>query len=281
MPDVPGGAEAVRRLLESPRYEMLPLKSAAAQIEFLPKAATVTVTASPTKSLEATLELAAELSNRGFDAIPHLAARMVEDGAHLSRIVAFLDANDLHRVFIVAGDAKEAGEYPDALSLIRGVESLGATLPDIGIASYPDGHAFIGDDALSQALSDKQPYASYMTTQMCFDADTIDSWLAGVRSQGITLPVHLGIPGVAPLQKLIRISAQIGVGQSVKYLSRQKGLFRRITSASTYSPDQLIADLVGVVTDPAAAVEALHFYTFSEIEALETWRQDWLAILGQ
>jgi len=279
MPDALGGAEAVRRLLEHPEYELVPLKNAVAQSDFLPKAATVTVIASPTKPLEATLDLAGELAGRGFTAIPHLAARMVEDRAHLTRIAAFLDDNNLRRVFIVAGDAKEAGEFPHSLSLIRGLESLGATPPVFGIASYPDGHPFIDGDALAQSLSDKQPYASYMTTQMCFDADTVADWVSAARSDGVTLPIHLGIPGVAAIQKLIRISVQIGVGQSAKYLSRHKGLFRRITPQSTYSPDELIADLIGVITDPAARVEALHFYTFNEIEALEVWRQDWLRVL--
>ena len=279
MVDDIGGAEAVRNLLQSPKYEMLPLKSATAQIEFLPDGATVTVTASPVKGPEPTLELAAELATRGYPVITHLAARSVADEAHLSRIVEVLDADDLDRVFLVGGDAKEPGEYPDALSLIKGFESVGATFSEIGIGAYPDGHAFIPDDALAQALADKQPHASYMTTQMCFDATLIDDWVSESRADGITLPLHIGIPGVAEFQKLIRISAQIGVGQSARFLSKSTGLFRRLAPQSNYTPDKLIADLVGVITDPAAEVQALHFYTFNQIETLEAWRRRWLAVL--
>lgn len=280
MVDELGGAEAVRRLLQSPEFELIPLPSVAKQIEFLPEAATVTVTASPTTGLEPTLELAAELSQRGFSVIPHIAARSVADRAHLSRIVQFLDTAGLGRVFIVAGDATETGEFPDGLSLIRAMESLGSSLPEIGIPAYPDGHPFISDEVLGQALGDKQRYASYMTTQMCFDPVTIADWIEQTRSQHITLPLHIGIPGVAPLQKLISISAQIGVGQSARYLSRHTGLFRRLGPQSSYSPDQLIADLIGVITDPAADVEALHLYSFNQIEALEAWRKEWLAALA-
>lgn len=279
MVDESGGAAAVRRLLQSPEFELIPLPSVAKQIEFLPEAATVTVTSSPTRGLEPTLELAAELSRRGFTVIPHLAARSVTDRAHLSRIVQFLDSTGLGRVFIVAGDSKETGEFPDGLSLIRGMEELGS-LPEIGIPAYPDGHPFISDEVLRRVLADKQEDASYMTTQMCFDPSTIADWISQTRSQNITLPLHIGIPGVASLQKLISVSAQIGVGQSARYLSRHTGLFRRLGPQSSFSPDQLIADLIGVITDPAADVEALHLYSFNQIESLEAWRTGWLAALA-
>jgi methylenetetrahydrofolate reductase (NADPH) len=279
MVDESGGAAAVRRLLQSPEFELIPLPSVAKQIEFLPEAATVTVTSSPTRGLEPTLELAAELSRRGFTVIPHLAARSVTDRAHLSRIVQFLDSAGLGRVFIVAGDSKETGEFPDGLSLIRGMKDLGS-LPEIGIPAYPDGHPFISDEVLRRVLAEKQEDASYMTTQMCFDASTIADWISQTRSQNITLPLHIGIPGVASLQKLISVSAQIGVGQSARYLSRHTGLFRRLGPQSSFSPDQLIADLIGVITDPAADVEALHLYSFNQIESLEAWRTGWLAALA-
>lgn len=279
MVDESGGAAAVRRLLQSPEFELIPLPSVAKQIEFLPEAATVTVTSSPTRGLEPTLELAAELSRRGFTVIPHLAARSVTDRAHLSRIVQFLDSAGLGRVFIVAGDSKETGEFPDGLSLIRDMKDLGS-LPEIGIPAYPDGHPFISDEVLRRVLAEKQEDASYMTTQMCFDASTIADWISQTRSQNITLPLHIGIPGVASLQKLISVSAQIGVGQSARYLSRHTGLFRRLGPQSSFSPDQLIADLIGVITDPAADVEALHLYSFNQIESLEAWRTGWLAALA-
>ncbi len=279
MVDESGGAAAVRRLLQSPEFELIPLPSVAKQIEFLPEAATVTVTSSPTRGLEPTLELAAELSRRGFTVIPHLAARSVTDRAHLSRIVQFLDFAGLGRVFIVAGDSKETGEFPDGLSLIRGMKDLGS-LPEFGIPAYPDGHPFISDEVLRRVLADKQEDASYMTTQMCFDPSTIADWISQTRSQNITLPLHIGLPGVASLQKLISVSAQIGVGQSARYLSRHTGLFRRLGPQSNFLPDQLIADLIGVITDPAADVQALHLYSFNQIESLEAWRTGWLAALA-
>ena len=48
----------------------------------------LTVTASPGKGLEATLDLTERLTKHGYVAVPHLAARMVRDRAELEEICA-------------------------------------------------------------------------------------------------------------------------------------------------------------------------------------------------
>ncbi len=263
---------AVRRLMEAPEFEVLPFRSTIEQVAFLPEGSTVTVTVSPAKGIEPTLRYSVELARLGFDVVPHLAARSIADEAQLVHAMDAITEAGIDRVFIIGGDETEPGEYFDALSLIQAIESLGYPLPTIGIGAYPDGHAFIPGEALRQALKDKQPYASYMTTQMCFDAEVISRWVADVRADGITLPIHLGLPGVAPLHKLISISAKIGVGDSVRFLSKHAGLLRRMI----YSPDDLASGLGDAIADPLANVEALHFYTFNQVQSCETWRQDWL-----
>ncbi len=275
MKDKTGMTEAVRRLLQRPEFELLAFRSTIDQIDFLPEAATVTITASPTKGIEPVLRYATELAQRGFDVVPHMAARSIADQAHLLQALDTLTEANIRRVFVIGGDAKEAGEFSDALSLIQAIEALGHPLPEIGVAAYPGGHPFIPHDVLRQALKDKQPYASHMTTQMCFDPAIISNWISDVRADGITLPIHLGMPGVAPLHKLISISARIGVGDSVRFLSKHKGLLRR----ATYSPDKLIMGLADVIADSSAKIEALHFYTFNQVESTEGWRKDWLATL--
>ncbi|MCZ6661492.1 MAG: methylenetetrahydrofolate reductase, partial [Actinobacteria bacterium] len=161
----------------------------------------------------------------------------------------------------------------------QAIESLGYPLPEIGVAAYPDGHPFISHETLRQALKNKQPHASYMTTQMCFDPIIISDWIADVRSDGITLPIHLGMPGVAPVRKLISIAAQIGVGDSARFLSRHRGLFGRLTRQSTYAPDRLANGLSQVIADPEANIGVVHLYTFNQVETSEAWRQDWLAAI--
>lgn len=270
---------ALRRLLEKPKFEVLPLKNVLDQVGFLPEGATVSVTASPTKNLEDTVNLAGDLCMRGFDVIPHLSARMTHDKTHLAALLERLADLEISRAFVVGGDATQRGIFPDGYSLLLALEDLGHHLTEIGVPSYPEGHAVIPDGNLRQALHLKQPYASYMTTQMCFDARAITGFVSGCREDGISLPVQIGIPGVADRLKLVRISTRIGVGQSVRFLSKHRGLVSRFIKPGGYAPEALLEDLVPALADPEISITGVHVYTFNQCETTERWRQDYLETL--
>ena len=274
-----GGREAVRRILEHAKFELIPLKNVLDQSKYLPAGAAVSVTASPAKTLEDTMDLAAELQQQGFDAIPHLAARMTRDKAHLESLLKRMEAMEVSRVFLVGGDAQDPGDFFDAHSVLQALANIGHHLTEIGVTAYPEGHHVIPDAKLRQALHDKQPHAAYMTTQMCFDARAITSFVARSRADGITMPVHLGLPGVADRLKLMRISARIGVGQSVSFLSKNRGLIAKFLKPGGYTPDELLENLGDTLQNPEAAIEGVHIYTFNQCETTERWRQEYLASL--
>jgi len=274
------GRTALIRILSDPTFELLPLKSVRAQIEALPAGARVSVTASPAKGLEATIDLAAELGAAGFEAVPHLSARMVRDRAHLADLLARAAAGGLERAFVVGGDAADPGEYPDGLSLLRGIQEVGPVPAAIGVPCYPDGHAFIPDDALLAALRAKAPFAAWMTTQLCFNPARISGWLAARRAEGIATPVLLGIPGVTEPHRLLAISAKIGVRDTRRFVSRNLGLVARLVrSGGFYRPDGLLADLAPTIADEAMRVTGAHLYTFNQVATTEAWRRDYLARL--
>jgi len=276
----PAARDALIRVLANPKFELLPLKSVDAQSAFLPVGATVSVTASPSKGIEATIELTVRLAERGFLAIPHLSARMIRDRAHLKSLLAGLAAGGISRAFVVGGDADEPGDYPDGLSLLRAMAELGHPFAEIGIPCYPQGHATIPDDRLLAALAEKQGFATSMTTQLCFDPKAIRTWLLDRRADGISLPVTIGIPGVAELHKLIEISARIGVRDSRRFVTKNTALVGRILRPGGYRPDGLLAALAPLLLDPLADVHGLHLYTFNQVETTEEWRQAYLAGLA-
>jgi len=276
--DAPGRA-AISRLLETPKYEILPLKSARPQMAFLPPGSTVSVTASPNKTLEDTLDLCADLLQAGHKPIPHLSARMTKDRGHLESLLGRMAELGLRQAFVVGGDASDPGEFFDAGSLLSAMAEIGHDLTEIGIGSYPEGHHIVDDETALTALKDKQPHAAYMTTQMCFDGDVITSWIADVRRQGITLPVVLGIPGVADRLKLLKTSARIGVGQSARFLSKNRGLIAKFAKPGGYSADELLESMPATLDDPVANVVGVHIYTFNQIETTERWRLDYLTRL--
>lgn len=275
----PSARAAIADVLAAPKFELIPLNNADDQAARLPPGATVTVTASPAKGIEATIELCERLQVLGFHVIPHLSARMIRDRSHLADLLARLDALAIDHAFVVGGDAERPGDFLDGLSLLRAMSEYGHGLTDIGVPGYPEGHATIPDAALHQALADKQPFVHYMTTQMCFDPGAITAWLAGRRAAGITLPVWIGLPGVAELHKLMLISARIGVADSKRFLAKNTRLVGRLVRPGGYSPNGLMEGLAPTLADPIADIRGLHIYTFNQVESTEAWRRRYLDTL--
>ena len=276
----PSARDAMAGLLRSPTFELIPLKNALDQAALLPSGATVSVTASPTKGLEATVALAVQLRADGFKVVPHLSARMVRDRQHLCDLVAALRDGGVDRAIVVGGDEKEPGAYVDGLALLRELAEVGHPFREIGIPSYPQGHAFIADGPLLAALRAKAEFATYMTTQLCFDPTAISTWLAARRAEGLTLPVHIGVPGVAEPQKLLALAARIGVADTHRFLAKNvRFVARLVRSGGFYRPDALLEGMAPTLADPAANVTGFHLYLFNAVEATEGWRQAKLAQL--
>ncbi len=273
------GKAALIALLEDLTYELIPLSNVLPQSEFLPEGARVSVTASPAKGMQATVDLALELQQRGFDVVPHISARLTQDRAELESIMKQIADAEIKRAFVVGGDADPPGEFFDGLSILQAMDEIGHDLT-IGIPSYPEGHHFISDEAINQALVDKQPYASSMTTQMCFKPQTIADWIGEQRARGVALPIKIGIPGVAELRKLIGISARIGVGDSLKFLTKNTSLVGKLVRPGGYAPDDLLIGLSNVFADDYSNVVDLHCYTFNQVESTEEWRMSMLDSLG-
>jgi len=277
----PPAREALARVLRDPTFELVPLKNAFDQAAHLPPGARVSVTASPARGVDATIALCEQLQARGFRPVPHLSARMIRDRAHLSDLLARLEAVRVDRAFVVGGDEKEPGDFPDGLSLLREMAEIGHRPAEIGIPCYPQGHSFIPDGPLLEALHAKASFAAYMTTQLCFDPGAIATWLARRRAEGLQLPVHVGIPGVAEPQRLLAIAARIGVADTHRFLTKNiRFVARLVRQGGFYRPDGLLEGLAPHVADAGAGIADLHLYTFNAVDATEIWRRRYLAGLA-
>lgn len=275
--DAPARA-AIRRVLTNPLFELIPLKNVLDQAKYLPDGAMVSVTASPAKGMDATLDLVEDLQQMGFDVMPHLSARLITDRAHLERILDRLDRLRITRVFVMGGDG-DPSEFFDSLSLLMAMDEIGHDLTEIGIAAHPEGHTVISTAALDQAILDKEPYASSMTTQMCFQGAAIADWLKSQRSAGVSLPVMLGMPGVADRRRLLKISARIGVGDSIRFLRKNSGVVAHFVLPGSHNPAELLEELGSTLDDPTIGIQGVHIFTFNSCDTTENWRRQYLAEL--
>ncbi|WP_160309687.1 methylenetetrahydrofolate reductase [Rubrobacter aplysinae] len=254
------------------RYELIPTEGAAGEANSLPPGTRVSVTCSPSFGLDASLGLAERLAARGLEVIPHLSARLIESEEHLEDVVRRLEATGIREVFVIGGDSEEpAGSFSSGAELLGALAGLDHGLERIGVPAYPEPHPLIEEEALFGALLEKQRFASYAVTQICFDPGAVLRWIEWARERGFDLPVYVGIPGVVGKARLLRISMKIGLGDSLRYLTKQRGLAGRLFGAGAYRPDELIDALLPYMGDTRYGLAGFHINTFNQVSATQAW----------
>jgi len=270
-------------LLSNVSYEVIPLESAEqAVLARVPTTIPLTVTVTEARGMEATLRLTERLVPHGYRVAPHLAARQFTDQNHVADVVDRLRAAGVRSVFVIGGDSpKPTGSLPDAYSLLQAMRAVGHSFEEIGIAGYPEGHSAVSQDAIDLALKQNSPMATRIITQICFDATATSSWAARIAAFGVGLPVQVGLPGPVNRQKLMRISARLGLGQSARFLQKQHNLLWRLLVPGGYHPTKLARQLGSAVTKSSNNIRGLHIFTFNELAKTEVWRQGLLSSLAE
>lgn len=157
----------------------------------------------------------------GLTTVPHLVAAGAERLATEDLLID-LHWSGFHDLFVVRGDrpgsaCAEGGEglpggggpYPHAIDLLRHIGELNAgrysppiqgrpTNFSVGVAAYPEKHVDAPDLAgdLDRLEEKIRAGASFVISQMVFDAGPYRRLVEALRSRGLFLPV---IPGLKPL----------------------------------------------------------------------------------
>ena len=268
----------MRALVADLHYEIVPTKSIDQAIDDLPPGAHVSVTCSPAKGIPATQQYTERLIELGHRPVPHLAARMVEGPEHTVRLAAWLRRHGIEDVFVIAGDAPEpAGPYQGALPFIRDLLAADPGVERVGITGYPDGHATIDPALIADQLHAKQAVLAeagmdgWVSTQMCFDDDKIRSWLSAERAAGLRLPVRLGVPGVVDRARLMTMGTRLGIGASLRYLSKNRSTVMHMMAPGGYDPTDMV---VAFAADAQAlGIETLHSFTFNAVADTRAWQE--------
>ncbi|WP_261382442.1 methylenetetrahydrofolate reductase [Arthrobacter sp. UKPF54-2] len=246
------------------RLEIVPTDGIVARVQAgLPAGSKLTVTCLPHHGVQSTVQTAVELGRLGFAVVPHLAARSLESRAELAGILKDCEAAGITEVFAIGGDAAQAaGPYPSSARLLEDIAELSGGRIAAGVAGYPEGHPKQSQLHMLDALLEKQHLASSVVTQMCFSAARIGWYVELLRREGVTLPVWAGVAGSVPRTKLVALASKIGVGPSLRFISRKGPLARRLLDGGNYSPRRLVSELSPV----RPALAGVHLYTFNNLE---------------
>jgi methylenetetrahydrofolate reductase (NADPH) len=256
------------------RFEVLPLGGTEEEAAQLDEPVRLTVTCSPRHGPDESVDVAQRLSALGHAVTVHVAARMVRDRVHLDTMLAAMEAAGVEDVLLIGGDATPPhGEYSSAVELLPVIAEHPRRPAEIGIAGYPEGHPLIDAETLAEVLEQKSRLATYITTQLCFDPERLLAWVTETREKGVSLPILVGTPGVVDRRRLLEVSMRIGVGPSLAFVRKQRGL-RRLLGSPTRTADHLYDALAPHVDDQELNIAGLHFYTFNQLVDTWTWERE-------
>ena len=233
----------------------------------------VNVTFLPGTDPNDTIAVAKRLSDEGMNAIPHIAARSLSDKDQLDGLLKRMtsEANVSEVLVIGGGVDKPVGAFDNTMQVLNTglIQKYG--ISRIGVSGHPEGSPDIHDDALAQAIADKNAFAVseglslYMETQFCFDAAAVLSWERAIREAGNALPIRVGIPGPATIKTLFRFAQISGIGPSMRFIAKQARNVAKLMTVQ--SPHLLLAGLAnGMSNAPTGKdkclIQHFHYYPF-------------------
>jgi methylenetetrahydrofolate reductase (NADPH) len=273
-------SKRMREDLENAYMEIIPFPGIEERLGTLQTNTLLAVTCSPTKGVNATLDLTEKLIAQGFQVTPHISAKCVSGKKHLEDIIKRLDALSIESIFVPGGDGPEPiGEFSNAYDLLKALQKSGHNIKKIGIAAHPEGHPDINEKILMEALEKKKDLADFIVTQMCFEANTLGDWLVRINKQGIHLPVWVGLPGVIERGRLLRTSLRIGVGDSLRFLRKKSQVAAELMKSSVYNPEKLVTGISEYKDITDTNLVGYHIFCFNQIEKTEKWRTDTISSL--
>jgi methylenetetrahydrofolate reductase (NADPH) len=231
---------------------------------------------------DAQIAAAAKVRAAGLEPVPHVPARFIVDERGLERRIASLtEGAGVRQMLVLGGGAPQPlGKYDAAIQLLATglFEKHGVTR--IGVAGHPEGNSDItrkhGEKVLYDALRVKQAYLDehgiegYIATQFLFEAQPVADWAKSLRSAGIRLPVHVGVPGPATIKTLVKYATLCGVGNSARFIRKQALNITKLLTVS--APDDFVADLASLSAErPELGIAAPHLYPFGGFEKLFDW----------
>ncbi|KAG9241934.1 putative methylenetetrahydrofolate reductase 1 [Calycina marina] len=162
-------------------------------------------------------------------------------------------------------EATEGG-FHFAKDLVKHIRSTYGNHFDIGVAGYPEGCDDNADvDLLLDHLKEKvDAGATFIVTQMFYDADNFIEWIWKVRAKGINVPIIPGIMPISTYASFLRRCNHMGCAIPPKWkaaLEAVKNDDAAVREIGTGLVAELCRRLLG------AGINHLHFYTMNLAQA--------------
>ena len=244
----------------------------------LEEGTTVNVTFLPGSDPLDTIATAKRLADDGMNAVPHIAARSLQNKEQLDDLLKRMTSEaNVREVLVIGGGVDNpVGEFDCTMQVLQTglIQKYGIT--HIGVSGHPEGSPDISADQLAQAISQKNEFARkeglslYMETQFCFDPAAVLAWEKIIRQAGNQLPIRIGIPGPATIKTLFRFAQISGIGPSMRFIAKQARNVAKLMTVQ--SPHELLAGLAeGMAADNKCLLQHFHYYPFGGFAKTATY----------
>ena len=245
--------------------------------EFLDKKHSVYITFLPDEKSENVVETAKKLKLEGYDVIPHLPARTVKNNKVLEKYIGELaEEAGCSKILIIGGGGNQAGKISSTMDVLKTDLLSKFNFKSVGVAGHPEGSPDISKDALDLAIIEKNKFSlnvdfkMYLATQFFFEAKSLIEWEKHLNTINNKLDIHAGIPGPASIKTLINYARSCGIGNSLRFLTKQAFNLTKLATLNT--PDKLIYDLANYVeTNKSTNLKNINFYAFGGMKKTSEW----------
>jgi methylenetetrahydrofolate reductase (NADPH) len=243
----------------------------------VPKGTAVYVAHPPGIPIDDIVTLAGRVQQLGLKATPHVIARKLESRDQLERALARCQEIGIHNALCVAGDiTADKPAYNSSLEVLQTGLFAKYGFRDVGVAGHPEGSKAIGEERVEQALRGKAAFAAnagfnlYFATQFGFDPQPFIDWEAETAAKGISLPIHVGMPGPASLRQLAKFALMCGVGASMRILTSRTSAMVNLLGAQ--APDDMVVALAKHrAANPQSRFKKIHFFAFGGVVKTAKW----------
>ena len=226
-------------------------------VDTVPLVSDVYITMLPGGDYKETAQKAKELSEKGFNPIPHIPARSISDENQLKDYVSRCKDTGVKQVLVIGGGREPVGKFDSSVQLIETGHFEGMK---IGIAGHPEGSPDISDSDLEKAMIDKKPYADYIVTQWLLDPQPIIDFISKQ-----SVPVHVGITGPLKITSLIKFANIVGAKNSINFL--KSNFTKALDLMKPKDPNELISKL-------RDHTNFFHIYTFGGLKETNKWLKE-------
>ena len=227
-------------------------------------------------TIEDMLVTAKRINSASFTPMPHFPARIIKDNKVLEDWINRYSEIGVKEALLLAGGVdRPLGNLSNSMELLSTglFEKYG--FERLHVAGHPEGNKDIdpngSDINVMNALKWKQDYSKdtnakiSIATQFLFESKPVIDWANKILSNGITLPINVGIAGPAKLQTMIKFAIACGVGPSLRVLERRAKDITKLLFP--FEPTNILTELADYKEkNPNTNIEGIHFFPLGGIE---------------